>query len=84
MRSLDKAREGWDEVARQEDRLAQELTIEQSVRIFLSLQDALAPIMDETEALFRSEREAYIAELQARLRRLDEWQRQHGTTTQST
>lgn len=82
MRDLKTLREGWDEVEREERRLADHLTLEQSVRIFLSLCAAMEPLMKETEALFRRDREAYLTELQARLRRLEDWrqQQQDGNT----
>jgi hypothetical protein len=80
MRDLRTLREGWDEVEKEERRLAELLTIEQSVKIFIMLCDSLTPLMDETEELFRGDREAYLTALQARLRRFDEWQRQDGET----
>ncbi|HEU4390960.1 MAG TPA: hypothetical protein VFV34_24355 [Blastocatellia bacterium] len=82
MRELKTLREGWDEIEREELRLAGELTIEESVRIFVSLCEALEPQMRETEELFRRDREAYLTELQARLRRFEEWRKQQdGTST---
>jgi hypothetical protein len=83
MRDLKTLREGWNEIEREELRIAEDLTIEQGLRIFVSLCEALAPQMRETEELFRADREAYLTELQARLRRLEEWrQQQDGSTTQ--
>lgn len=82
MRSLDKARDGWDEFERRKRRFADELTIEESLRIFLSLQQALEPMMEETEEIFRAERMAYLAELQARLLKLEEWRKKNGTTSE--
>lgn len=70
MRELKTLREGWDEVAREERRSADQLTIEQSVRIYLSLCRDMAPQMLETEDTFRRDREFYLTELQARLRQL--------------
>jgi hypothetical protein len=80
MRDLKTHRQGWEEIEREQRRFADDLTIDQSVRIFLSLCDTMAPLMKETEELFRNEREAYLAELQARLRRLDAWRDQYGST----
>jgi hypothetical protein len=80
MQSLDKLREGWDEFERRKRHFADDLTIEQSVGIFLLLQESLGPLMDETEELFRPEREAYLAELQRRLRQLEDWRR-HGSAS---
>ena len=71
MRDLKTIREGWDEVAREERRSAEQLTIEQSVSIYLSLCRDMAPQMEETEEAFRHDREAYLTELQARLLRLN-------------
>ena len=70
MRDLKTLSEGWDEVVREERRSAQQLTIEQSLRIYLSLCQDMAPLMEETEEAFRRDRESYLTELQARLRRL--------------
>jgi hypothetical protein len=71
MRDLKTLREGWDDIARDERRSARHLTIEQSVSIFLSLSQSTAPLMKETEEAFLRYREAYLTELQARLRRLN-------------
>jgi hypothetical protein len=71
MRHLKTLREGWDEVA-QEERSAEQLTIEQSVGLYLSLCRDMAPQMEETEEAFRADREAYLTELQARLRKLND------------
>ncbi|HWN99020.1 MAG TPA: hypothetical protein VNS63_07085 [Blastocatellia bacterium] len=71
MRDLKTLREGWDEVAREERRSSEQLTIEQSVSIYLSLCRDMAPLMEETEEAFRRDREAYLTEFQARLRRLN-------------
>jgi hypothetical protein len=73
MRDLKTLREGWDEVAREERRYGGQLRIEQSVSIYLSLCRDLAPQMEETEEIFRRDREAYVAELQARLLRLNDF-----------
>ena len=80
MRDLKTHRQGWDEIEREERRLADRLTIPQSVSIFLSLCETMAPLMKDTEELFRRDREAYLIELQARLRRLNEWRDRYGTT----
>jgi hypothetical protein len=52
------------------------LTIQESVCQFLILCETFAPQLEETEELFRPEREAYLAELQERLQRIAEWQRE--------
>lgn len=81
MRDLRTLREGWDEIEREKYRLADDHSIEQSVRIYLSLCNAMGPLLKETEDLFRREREDYLVELQMRLRLLEDWlQQQHGIT----
>ena len=83
MRDLKTLREGWDEVALEERRSAQQLTIEQSVSIYLSLCRDIAPQMEETEEAFRGDREAYLTELQSRLRRLELFRhQQHGNLSE--
>ncbi len=80
MQDLATLREGWDEFERQKRRaLGEDLTASQSVAIFLALYRALTPMLDETEELFRGERNAYLAQLQSRLLRLEEWRQKHGT-----
>lgn len=76
MRDLKTLREGWDEVARAERNSTEQLTMEQSVRIYLSLYLTMAPQMEETEEIFRRDREAYLTELQERLLRLNAWRQQ--------
>jgi len=76
MRDLKTLREGWDEVAREERHSSEELTIEQSVSIYLALYRDMAPQMEKTEELFRRDREAYLTELQSRLRRLNDFRQQ--------
>ncbi len=76
MRELKTLREGWDEVAREERRSAAQFTIEQSVSIYLALCRDMAPQMEETEEIFRRDREAYLTELQSRLRRLNDFRQQ--------
>jgi hypothetical protein len=76
MRDLKTLREGWDEVAREERHSSEELTIEQSVSIYLALYRDMASQMEETEELFRRDRETYLTELQSRLRRLNDFRQQ--------
>ena len=71
MRDLKTLREGWDEVAQAERRSAEHLRPEQSVRIYLSLYEAMASEMEKTEETYRREREDHLIELQARLLRLN-------------
>ena len=83
MRDLKTLRDGWDEVAREERRSAVQLTIEQSLSIYLSLYRDMASQNDETEEMFRRDRETYLTELQARLLRLNDFRReQHGNLSE--
>ncbi len=66
----------WDEVATEETRLLRKMTIEESVAHLASLYRAFGPLLEQTEPLFRAEREAYLIELQRRLRRLEEWRKE--------
>lgn len=63
-------------MAREERHFSEELTIEQSVSIYLALYRDMTPQMEETEELFRRDREAYLTELQSRLRRLNDFRQQ--------
>jgi hypothetical protein len=65
-------RDGWQEVEAEETRLLSQMTIQDSLRWLLALQRAFEPQLQETEALFRAERLAYLEELQRRLARLGE------------
>ena len=78
MRELSAVRDGWDAVEAKDTRLLRGMTVQESVRQWLALQRAFESQLQETEALFRPERQAALAELQARLRRLADWQVQHG------
>ncbi len=77
MRELQTLRQGWDEFAEVEKRLLRELSVEEGVRQWLALQQAFAPQLQETADLFAADRYAALAELQTRLRRLAEWQKDH-------
>lgn len=78
MRELKSLRGGGDAFEEIETRLLQELSIQESVRQWLALQRAFARQLEETADLFEEDRRAALAELQSRLRRLAEWQQQHG------
>ena len=71
-------REGWDDLEEDEIHLLRQMTIHESVQQWLALQRAFEPQLQETEALFGPERRAALAQLQSRLRRLAEWQKEHG------
>ncbi|HQE92321.1 MAG TPA: hypothetical protein PLH19_06805 [Anaerolineae bacterium] len=78
MRELGTLRDGWETLEADETRLLRRLTIHESVQQWLALQRAFEAQLQETEALFGPERRAALAELQSRLRRLAEWQKEHG------
>ena len=67
----------WAEVEAEEIRLLRQMTITESVAHLVSLYRAFGPLLEQTEPLFRAEREAYLIELQRRLRRLEEWRKEH-------
>ncbi len=77
MRDLRTLREGWDALEVDEICLLRQLTIHESVRQWLALQRAFEPQLQETEALFGLARRESLAQLQARLRRFAEWQKEH-------
>ena len=78
MRDLRAVRQGWEEVERAEKHLLCRMTAQESFRQWLQLQRLFEPQLRETWALFGPERHSALAELQARLRRLAEWQEKHG------
>jgi hypothetical protein len=78
MRELGTLRKGWDTLEADETRLLRHLTVHESIRQWLILQRTFEPQLQETVTLFGSERQAALAQLQARLRRLAEWQKEHG------
>lgn len=73
MRPLSSLREGWEEIEAEETRLLRQMTIQESVARYLALQREFEPQLQATEEFFREERLQHLAELQRRLRRLEEW-----------
>ena len=71
MRDLKSIREGWDQVEIQEARLLRQMSVQESVGYLLALYRAFEPQLQQTEALYRAERMAYLEELQARLLTLE-------------
>ena len=69
---LSRVRDGWQEIEAEETRLLSQMTIQDSLQQLLALQRAFEPHLQQTEALFRAERVAYLEELQRRLAQLDE------------
>jgi hypothetical protein len=78
MRELKELREGWDAFPAEETRLLRAISVRDSMRLLLLLQETFEPQLQETAHLFGPERWAALAELQSRLRRLAQWQSQHG------
>jgi hypothetical protein len=68
---LRQARIRWQEAEAEERHLHDRMTIQDSLRHWLALQQAFEPQLQETERLFRAERLAYLEALQRRLARLD-------------
>lgn len=63
----------WEALRAERIRLLRQMTVQESLQQYLALQRALEPQFQATEALFRPQRMAYLAELQRRLARLDQW-----------
>jgi hypothetical protein len=78
MRDLSTVRQGWDEIEKAEERLTSRMTPQESLRYWLQLQATFESQLRETSALFGAQRASDLADLQARLRRLAQWQERHG------
>ena len=78
MRDLRVLRQGWEERQRAAAGVSCQMTLQESVEIWLRLQQAFEPHLKDTAALFAADRRQTLFELQARLRRLAEWQERHG------
>lgn len=63
----------WEALKAERIRLLRQMTVQEGLQQYLALQRALEPQFQATEALFRPQRMAYLAELQRRLARLDQW-----------
>jgi len=72
VRELCALRESQDAFEAEETRLLQSMTIQQSIQQWLTLQLAFEPQLQQTAASFAPERQAALAQLQLRLRRLAE------------
>jgi hypothetical protein len=78
-------REKYDLMEQEEDRIYQSLTIEESVKVYLSLCHTFAPLIEETKDIFLAEREEYLNNLQSRMHKLSLWlQQKYGTATESS
>jgi hypothetical protein len=78
MRDSSALREDWATITVEETRLLRALTVQESVRQWLSLQRSFEAQLQQTAALFGPERQAALAQLQDQLHRLADWQEQHG------
>ncbi len=72
MDDLQRLRYGWDGMEAEETRLLRQLTVPESIAQFLALQTEFEPWLQETEAIFRTQRFEAIANLQQRLLKLNE------------
>jgi len=70
MRPLGSLRDGWEGIERDQARLSTDLSIAESVQVYLDLQGEFEESLRETESFFREERIEYLAEFQRRLLRL--------------
>ena len=78
MQELSALRESQVAFETEETHLLQSMTLQESIRQWLALHRAFEPQLQQTAALFAPDRQAALAQLQLRLRRLVEWQEQHG------
>jgi len=76
MRKLSHLRENWDEVARWETRLLQAMTVAESAAELEALYREFRQELEETEHLYHEERQHHLADLQARLKKLDTFHRE--------
>ena len=77
MHELKRLREGWDSLQAEETRQLRAMSVQESVRQWLQLQMAFEWQLQQTAPLFEAERQAALVELQARLKRLADWQAKH-------
>jgi len=74
MSNLRRIREvNWAEIEAEETRLLREMTVEQGICDYLALRREFQPMLQETESIFRPERDAHSIQLQQRLWKLNEW-----------
>jgi hypothetical protein len=78
MRDIATLRDRWADLEANELHLSSHLTIHASFRQWLVLQQTFESQLRQTEAVFAPERRAALAQLQARLQRLVEWQTKRG------
>jgi hypothetical protein len=78
VQELSALRESQDAFETEETRLLQSVTVQESAHQWLVLQCAFEPQLQQMAALSAPERQAALAQLQLRLRRVAEWQEQYG------
>jgi hypothetical protein len=72
MSDLSILREGWDSIQKEETRLLRAMTVQESLKQWLQLQQAFEWQLQQTAKFFESERRAALVELQNRLQCLVE------------
>ncbi len=83
MQDLASLRERWNAQQDEETRLLRAMAVQESLLQWLRLQSAFEWQLQQTAHLFAAERQEALAELQARLRRLMDWQATHGESVSS-
>ena len=78
MRDIATLRDRWADLETNDIQLSSHLTVHESVRQWLVLQQTFESQLRQTEAVFAPERQATLAQLQAQLRHLAEWQTKRG------
>ncbi len=78
MRDIATLRDRWADLEANEVHLSSHLTIHESFGQWVALQQTFESQLRQTEAVFAPERRKALAQLQARLRRLAEWQTNRG------
>jgi len=78
MRGLESLREGWDEIEAIETQLLRAMSLQEGLAQWQRLQQAFEYQLQQTAEIFAPDRLQTLAELQDRLHRLAEWQRNHG------
>jgi hypothetical protein len=75
-RDLGALRQNWEEIEAEETRLLQQMTVQKGISQLLALHRIFEPQFQQTESIFRAEREAHLVELQQRLQKLAEWMKE--------
>jgi hypothetical protein len=76
MEEIRALRDQWQAMEAQEVLLQRRMSVQESIRSLLALQRAFEQQLQQTESLFRAERQAYLQNLQARLQQFDRWYRE--------